>query len=309
MTSMLIKKPKVASSAHPLQMDDEKVATLDSLLTPFQQKETIPTDIISSVLRASFPHHILVHAYSAQHQIIKMTIHDLIQGNHITNWVHNRPPDQERCEDIAKYIDASKKPVDTMMYVCLNHKKQKYDMIDGIHRYTALSILFEQSKHVDLITSEYGDLSQLMNSMILLNVRMNATEGEKTDLFLSLNKSNPVSELYLRNPEKEKKECVEGIVKSWQTEYKSHFSSTNKPNRPNTNRDRFMDILSEVYDRLKLTQETTAKLGETIHRVNQMISHNIPKQTSTEMQKKCKETGCWLFLYSDDALMNLLSNN
>ena len=306
---MLIKKPKVAASAHPLQMDDEKVETLESLLAPFQQKETIPTDIISSVLRASFPHHILAHAYSAQHQIIKMTIHDLIQGNYITNWVHNRPPDQERCEDIAKYIDASKKPVDTMMYVCLNHKKQKYDMIDGIHRYTALSILFEQSKHVDLITNEYGDLSQLMNSMILLNVRMNATEGEKTDLFLSLNKSNPVSELYLRNPAKEKQDCIEEIVKSWQTEYKSHFSSTNKPNRPNTNRDRFMDILSEVYDRLKLTQETTAKLGETIHRVNQMISHNIPKQTSTEMQKKCKETGCWIFLYSDDALMNLLINN
>jgi hypothetical protein len=309
MTSMLIKKPKVAASAYPLQMDDEKVETLESLLAPFQQKETIPTDIISSMLRASFPHHILAHAYSAQHQIIKMTIHDLIQGNYITNWEYNRPPDRERCEDIAKYIVASKKPVDTMMYVCLNHKKQKYDMIDGIHRYTALSILFEQSKHVDLITNEYGDLSQLMNSMILLNVRMNATEGEKTDLFLSLNKSNPVSELYLRNPEKEKQECIEEAVKDWHKKYKSHFSSTNKPNRPNINRDRFMDILSEVYDRLKMTQETMGKLGETMRRVNQMISQNPPKQASAEMQKKCKETGCWLFLYSEDALMNLLVKN
>jgi len=308
MTSMLQKKPKVAPSSVNL-LEEEKKETLLSVLSPFQNRETIPIDVIPSILRASFPSYTVVHAYSAQHQIIKMTIHDLIQGGHITNWEYNRPPDQERCEDIATYIDTSKKPVDTMMYVCLNHKKQKYDMIDGIHRYTALSILFEQSKHVDLITNEYGDLSQLMNSIVLLNVRMNATEGEKTDLFLSLNKSNPVSELYLRNPVKEKQDCIEEIVKRWQTEYKSHFSSTNKPNRPNTNRDRFMDILSEVYDQLKITQETIGKLGETVRRVNQTISQNIPKKTSAEMQKKCKETGCWLFLYSDDALVNLLVNN
>jgi hypothetical protein len=36
---------------------------------------------------------------------------------------------------------------------------------------------------------------------------------------------------------------------------------------------------------------------------------NIPKKTSAEMQKKCKETGCWLFLYSEDALTNLLVKN
>jgi len=308
MTSMLQKKPKVAPSSVNL-LEEEKKETLLSVLSPFQNRETIPIDVIPSILRASFPSYTVVHAYSAQHQIIKMTIHDLIQGGHITNWEYNRPPDRERCEDIAKYIVASKKPVDTMMYVCLNHKKQKYDMIDGIHRYTALSILFEQSKHGDLITNEYGDLSQLMNSIVLLNVRINATEGEKTDLFLSLNKSNPVSELYLRNPEKEKKDCVEEIVKDWQEKYNTHFSSTKKPNRPNINRDRFMDILSEVYDQLKITQETIGKLGETVRRVNQTISQNIPKKTSAEMQKKCKETGCWLFLYSDDALVNLLVNN
>jgi len=308
MTSMLQKKPKVAPSSVNL-LEEEKKETLLSVLSPFQNRETIPIDVIPSILRASFPSYTVVHAYSAQHQIIKMTIHDLIQGNHITNWEYNRPPDRERCEDIAKYIVASKKPVDTMMYVCLNHKKQKYDMIDGIHRYTALSILFEQSKHGDLITSEYGDLSQLMNSIVLLNVRINATEGEKTDLFLSLNKSNPVSELYLRNPEKEKKECVEEIIKDWQEKYNAHFSSTKKPNRPNINRDRFMDILSEVYDQLKITQETIGKLGETVRRVNQTISQNIPKKTSAEMQKKCKETGCWLFLYSEDALINLLVKN
>ena len=308
MASMLQKKPKVAPSSVNL-LEEEKKETLVSVLSPFQNKENIPMDIIPAALRASFPSYTVVHAYSAQHQIIKVPIYDLIQGGHIVNWEYNRPPDHERCEDIAKYIVASKKPVDTMMYVCMNHKKEKYDMIDGIHRYTALSILFEQSKNMDLLTSEHGDLSQLMNSIVLLNVRINATEGEKTDLFLSLNKSNPVSELYLRNPEKEKKECIEEVVKDWHKKYKSHFSSTNKPNRPNINRDRFMDILSEVYDRLKMTQETMGKLGETMRRVNQMISQNPPKQASSEMQKKCKESGCWLFLYSEDALVNLLVKN
>ena len=308
MTSMLQKKPKVAPSSVNL-LEEEKKETLVSVLSPFQNKENIPMDVIPAALRASFPSYTVVHAYSAQHQIIKMPIYDLIQGGHIVNWEYNRPPDRERCEDIATYIVASKKPVDTMMYVCLNHKKEKYDMIDGIHRYTALSILFEQYKNMDLLTSEYGDLSQLMNSIVLLNVRINATEGEKTDLFLSLNKSNPVSELYLRNPEKEKQECIEEVVKDWHKKYKVHFSPTNKPNRPNINRDRFMDILSEVYDRLKMTQETMGKLGETMRRVNQMISQNPPKQASAEMQKKCKESGCWLFLYSEEALTNLLVKN
>ena len=308
MASMLKKKPKVAPSSINL-LEEEKKETLVSVLSPFQNKENIPMDIIPAVLRASFPSYIVVHTYSPQHQIIKIPICDLFQGGHIVNWEYNRPPDHERCEDIATHFVASKKPVDTMMYVCLNHKKEKYDMIDGIHRYTALSILFEQSTHVDLITNEYGDLSQLMNSIVLLNVRINSTEGEKTDLFLSLNKSNPVSELYLRNPKKEKKECIEEVVEDWHKRYKVHFSLTNRPNRPNINRNRFMDILSEVYDRLKITQETIGKLGETMRRVNQMISQNPPKQASAEMQKKCKESGCWLFLYSDEALVNLLVKN
>ena len=114
----------------------------------------------------------IIHSYSDRHMIIKIKISDLLESP-ISNWKYNRPPDQIRCADIAKYIYLSKKPLDTMLYVSFNNINQSFDVIDGIHRYTSLKILKENnSKSLDLITGgDYGnnnDAEWLYNSYIIL---------------------------------------------------------------------------------------------------------------------------------------------
>ena len=296
------KGPKIA---RPIQ--EQKAETLDSVLAPYEQQEFVPPHIILQIIQLAFPSSTVVHTYSDRHHVIKLPIRDLLQAP-VANWQFNRPADRTRCEDIGTYIAHSKKPVDTTLYVSFNNKKRTFDVIDGIHRYTALCIIKEKSAHLDLISGDEcsGDMTWLWDSFMILNVRMNALDGELIELFKSLNKSNPIPELYVRDVAKDKREYIQSLALQWQNDFKSHFSSSAKPNRPNINRDRFMDVLDAVYDKYHLTEEIKEKLKQTLERVNQHISQNIPKKLSAAIREKCEESGCWLFLYSTEELTKML---
>lgn len=280
------------------------------LLDPYKNSEYIPINIINDLLNASFPSFEIIHHYSIHHKIIKITINDLLEAS-ITNWKYNRPPDRNRCNDIAHYIYSSKNILDTMLYLSFNNKTQSFDIIDGIHRYTSLKIIKEHnSKPIDLITpGDFGnnnDAKWLYDSFIIINMRFNALEGEIIELFKNLNKSNPIPDLYIRDASKDKREIIENVANNWQIKYKSHFSSTNKPNKPNINRDRFIDLLDKIYDNYKINEENKQMLEQLLERTNTNISFNIPKNISTQIKEKCSSTGCWLFIYSYDKLINLI---
>ena len=295
------KKPKVA------RLEDKKVETLEETLAVYDQQEFIPSHIIPQLIQCTFPTSTIVHTYSQHHHIIKVPIRELLQAP-ITNWQFNRPADKMRCEDIARYMAISKKPVDTQLFLSFNNKKRAFDIVDGIHRYTALTIVKEKTAHLDFISeNEYGgDMTWLWNSFIFLNLRVNTPEGELIELFKSLNKSNPIPELYVRDVVKDKRELIQSVAIKWQNQFKVHFSAAAKPNKPNINRDRFMDVLDAVYDKYHLTEETKEKLEQILERNNGHISQNIPKKLATTMRQKCEATGCWLFLYSAEELVKML---
>ena len=271
-----------------------------------KKSEYIQTTEIPKILNTYFTSHEILHKYNESHYIIKIQISDFLNSN-IKNWKYNRPPDLVRCIDIAKYIYYSKKPVDSMFYLFFNNINDSFEIIDGIHRYTALKyIKQENSKSTDFNTpSDLGnnnDASWLYQQFIILNIRFNSLEEELIGAFKNLNKSNPVPELYFRDDVKERKEVIENIVKNWQTKYKSHFSSSIKPNIPNINRDRFIDLLDKLYNKYDIKLETQYVLEDALENMNEYIKNNIPKKLSNIIIKKCNETGCYLFLYKLEKL-------
>jgi len=283
---------------------------LFELLEPYKKSEFIPNNIINVLLSIIMPSSEIIHSYSERHMLIKIKINDLLNAP-ITNWKYNRPPDQIRCADIAKYIYLSKKPLDTMLYLSFNNNTQSFDVVDGIHRYTSLKILKENnSKPLNLIDHcDYGsnnDAVWLYQSYIILNIRFNAIESELIELFKNLNKSTPISDLYIRDFVKEKREIIENVANNWQVKYKSHFSSNNKPNKPNINRDRFIDLLQEIYLKYNINEDNKHLLEQVLDRANWEISNNIPLKLSETILEKCKSTGCWLFIYPNDKLLKII---
>jgi hypothetical protein len=257
-------------------------------------------------IQSAFPSHTVLHAYTPDHLIIKATIRDLLQAP-ISNWQYNRPADLVRCEEIANYIYRQHKPVDTPLYLSLNRKTNRFDMIDGIHRYTALMHIQELTVNEipDYITPT-DTCNWLFDSYMIFVIRKNATDGELVELFQSLNKSNPIPELYVRDFKKDKQDAVEHVCHHWQTLHKTHFSPSNKPQKPNINRDRFMDLLGAVWDKHHLTEETKGTLETILQQTNAHISQHVPAKTTKAIREKCEGSGCWLFLYTPDELIKMM---
>ena len=270
------------------------------------RNEYISSSNIAHVLQTSFPSAVILHNYNPNHYIIKVKINDFIHENvKIFNWKYNRPPDMTRCIDIANYACMSKKPIDTMFYLSYNNTNESYEVIDGIHRYTALTHLKQQYVTYN---NEFSntDIIMFVEQYVLLNIRFNALEEDLIGVFKTLNKSNPVPELYFRDSAKERKDVIESVVAQWQTKYKTHFSANKNPNIPNVNRDRFIELLDSLYDKLDITQERQYILEEALDNMNQYIKQHLPRKISETMRNKCNETGCYLFLYKMEKLEEVI---
>jgi hypothetical protein len=300
--------------SRPTLIIEEEEVSFKEFLEPYRNQEYISVNIIDKLIKTAFTSSHILHEYTNSHKILKITIADLLSVP-ISNWTYNRPPDLTRCNDIARYIYTSKCPIDTMLYLSFNNKKQTFEIVDGIHRYTSLKIIKEHnskpSELLDFVPSDFGnnnDATWLYNSYIIVNLRINALEGELIELFKNLNKSNPIPDLYIRDVNKEKKDIIEQIVSDWTRKYSSHFSANLKPYKPNINRDRFIDLVESIYDKYEINNENKKFLEHVLERTNTNISYNIPKKItkSKSIHDKCLESGCWLFIYTVEELGKMI---
>lgn len=291
-----------------LEIIEEEIS--DNLYTiarkPYISSEFIPTNIIQIIMAHHFNSSELVLSYNENHGIYKIMIKDLLCDS-VVNWEYNRPPDMGRCPDIARYIYNSKKPIDTMIYLTFNNLKETFEVLDGIHRISALKLIREEnSKPLDLLeTHEFGsgnDANWLYNQYILVNIRFNSTLGELIEAFKNLNKSQAVPELYIRDANKEKRDIIDTIANEWFVKYKKHFSSAANPISGNTNRNKFVDLLDKIYEKHNIRQYNSDKLRKLLENANTRISVNIPVKASIDARVKCKESGCFLFLLKNDKL-------
>jgi hypothetical protein len=311
---MLKSSKKTSKQSILLEIVEEQVPVNTDLYTiarsPYTTSEFIPTNIIPIIINHFFESAELVLAYNDNHAIYKIMIKDLLVTS-VKNWEYNRPPDMARCPDIARYIYNSKKPIDTMLYLSFNNIKEVFEVLDGIHRITALKIIKEEnSKPLDLLDQhEFGsgnDANWLYNQYMLVNIRFNATLGELIEVFKNLNKSQTVPELYIRDHAKEKRDIIDTIANEWFVKYKKHFSSSSNPVTGNTNRNKFVDLLDRLYEKHKIDESNCDYFRKILDDANRNISTNIPLKASLDIRVKCKESGCYLFLYKNDKLEELI---
>ena len=254
-----------------------------------------------------------IHAYSDKHIIAKCTIRDLLSAK-LINWEYNRPPDQTRCQNIAETIYMRHSVLDWLLYMIYDTSNKCFYIVDGIHRVTALRILYnENNKPDDFITPNQfgsnGNATWLYDMHILLSIKLNPTKGECIDWFQTINNSNPVPELYIENTSEMKRKIIEDIIKEWTMQYKCHFTSSQKPNIPNINRDRFIDLLCDIYDHFNLSSTNAHQvINEKLYIVNNYVRENIPKRVNKPAVDKCSQSGCFLFLLSRDILLEHIYN-
>lgn len=195
------------------------------------------------------------------------------------NWEFNRPPDKNRVDKIKETIK-NNTYVNSPIYIAEildENKIIKYLCYDGNHRREA----FINSKPINIV----------------INLIKNADNDIIKERFLILNSGCPVPELYLNNTDLYIKNITEYLIDKICIRYKNHKSPSNKPRKPNFNRDLLNDILftyiksNKIYDGEELFQK--------IKNLNELYKNgkhiNINK-FSDKIKLKCKNNNCYLFL-------------
>jgi hypothetical protein len=112
--------------------------------------------------------------------------------------------------------------------------------------------------------------------------------------------------LYIRDHTKEKREIIDTIANEWYVRYKRHFSASSDPNTGNTNRNKFVELLDKLYDKHKIDETNGNKLRRILEDANTRISQRIPSKATVTTRLRCKESGCYLFLYKNDKLEEII---
>ena len=278
--------------------EEEPKSEYEAVRSAFKKTRTIPLNSIPIIMAHYFKDYrqILLLNQSHSHAVYLIQIKYLLNDS-VENWIHNRDPDLARIPIIAEDIYNKKNPIETMFYLSFNKENEKFDILDGIHRLTALKLIKEEN-----LTKFRGEDSNLLfNQYVLVNIRFNFTYGDLCNAFQNLNEARPVPELYMGKQEEENKgKIIKNIANEWCHKYKKHFSSSSKPNTGNTNRDKFVDLLDKLYNKHQCKDEN--KLRDILDNANEDLSLNNPK-VSIDALYKCKETGCYLFLLKNDKLL------
>lgn len=191
----------------------------------------------------------------------------------IKRWKYNRPPDESRIAEIRDHILKTKR-VDGILYLaCINneivcyeanHRREAMKGIEGLHN-------------------------------ILVDMMWDTSDEIIKQEFLRLNKAVSVPELFLEEKSEISYEELRDIVDEFCKNYKSLQSPSKHPQRPNFNRDNFMDELYQIIKETGLTPE------QVIHKLtilNTQLRLKDKSDLSKTILEKCERTGLWLFAWN-----------
>jgi hypothetical protein len=200
----------------------------------------------------------------------------------IQKWKFNRPPDQERVDEIHQYI-LKEKRVDGLIYLaCIKNKLVCYE---SNHRREALRGI--------------TDIDE-----ILVDIIWNATDDMVKEEFRRLNKAVSVPDLFVSDDAHMDLDEILKIRNDFCAKFKDLKSPAKNPHRPSFNSDLLLDEFTKV---MKENKIGTQELWDRLMRLNDDMSRRDRKKLTPKVIEKCQESGLWLFAWSKSLNSNELA--
>jgi hypothetical protein len=130
---------------------------------------------------------------------------------------------------------------------------------------------------------------------VLVDILWDKTDEVVMHEFRRINKSVSVPDLYVVETESSLKVEIEDFVKWFKKEYPSHETASERPQRPNYNRDGLTDQISRLQKETGLTMKD---LAERLNALNAKYADQSKAKLSAKILEKCEKTGLWLFAWS-----------
>jgi len=235
---------------------------------------------IRSILTHHFPTHRILTHFDDNKILIEVQVIELIAAP-CERWRGNRPHDETRCREIADWYSVKSPVIDTIITTTWNNQTKVFEILDGLHRFHAMQLAN-------------------MGHPALLYVRFNDSDGDKIEVFQNINKSVPVTEMWLVDPQKEKQLYITAFIKEFKAQYEPHFKPRN-PKKPNTTQNLFEELCSGLYDKHHVTSQ--AQLCSIIMNANHMMSEINYDCKKAKQVDKCAKTGCYLFMCANSELL------
>lgn len=297
----------------------------------YKLNDYVPTRFIKNIISHHFPTDASVmHEYTDTTKLLKIKICDLFP-NKIENWKQNREPDYVRIPAIAKNIYQTKtNPIKTMFYMNYNLKTDKFELIDGCHRFKALEMLLSLNENQGRITdpklknennddiAEWftnHDIDWLLNEYVIIYICFSSSMNDLEMLRENINLSQPMR----YNAYGEKYQVINQIADNYQLKYKKNFSESDNEtylkSNGMTNRNKFIELLNTVYDKYICELENVAIhnrygiIQQYLIVANENIYYDIIEtriKCNEKTRKRCDETGCYLFVCKNNVLENII---
>ena len=212
-------------------------------------------------------------------------------------WKYNRTLNSDKVHEIIDLIQTSKPNIlDSVLHFFFDNHSNKYICFDGNHRRQALVILHKQYNiQLQVLcyvhTFTLGDLESVDNLII--------------EKFNIINKSTPIPNIYtsihdsliihdksLQENNFHKSVIMENVLRYYKNVYKSFYSLSSNPKRPNFNDTMFLDLCSE------LSFSSEEDLKQQLDSLNQKAKLPFDKDTSglsSYIVHKCKQSQFFLF--------------
>ena len=295
----------------------------------YKRNDYIPINYIDLVISHHFPNSSMIHNINEGIKLCNIKILDLLNA-HIINWECNREPDKIRIPEIARYIYESKTRIQTMFYLNYNFKQDRFEIIDGTHRYNALKMIKtlndengiiiderlrgENGENVTTWFNPSEDIDWLLNINVIVQINFTSTKNELIILRNDINNSQPMPiEIRENYQDVEKNGIVNRIVDEYSHRYKKCFGSSNGDtylrNNRKTSRDKFVILLSKLYDKYNININRIGTLQQKLEIANDKIRIELLEnkiKCNEAIKNRCRETGCYLFLYKDEDLLKII---